>query len=239
MSKTFTLEQLSEGIRGRDIGAENSRLVEKWSRTGLLRGLAGSNRENMARLLENQTSNLLREVNSLSGGGGGGVGSGDIRGFSNIAFPIVRRVFGGLVANELVSIQPMSLPSGLLFYLDYTYGSNVGGNAGVDLDAAATKSTYSRGQSIYNNPVGKGIQSGSIATGGMYDLVGSAYSRVHGLTPVTLTASGAFGGAGAFLATKFAFATGTDGRLLGFDPNITSIIEAGTAGVGTARQSIE
>ena len=235
MSKTFTLEQLSEGIRGRDIGAENSRLVEKWSRTGLLRGLAGSNRENMARLLENQTSNLLREVNSLSGGGGGGVGSGDIRGFSNIAFPIVRRVFGGLVANELVSIQPMSLPSGLLFYLDYTYGSNVGGNAGVDLDAAATKSTYSRGQSIYNNPVGKGIQSGSIATGGMYDLVGSAYSRVHGLTPVTLTASGAFGGAGAFLATKFAFATGTDGRLLGFDPNITSIIEAGTAGVGTAQ----
>ena len=131
MSKTFTLEQLSEGIRGRDIGAENSRLVEKWSRTGLLRGLAGSNRENMARLLENQTSNLLRESNSLSAGGGGGVGSGDIRGFSNIAFPIVRRVFGGLVANELVSIQPMSLPSGLLFYLDYTYGSNVGGDAGT------------------------------------------------------------------------------------------------------------
>ena len=94
MSKSFTLEQLSEGIRGRDVGAENSRLVEKWSRTGLLRGLEGTNRENMARLLENQTANLLRESNSLSTGGGSGVGSGDIRGFSNIAFPIVRRVFG-------------------------------------------------------------------------------------------------------------------------------------------------
>ena len=235
MSKTFTLDQLAEGIRGRDIGAENSRLVEKWSRTGLLRGLAGTNRENMARLLENQTANLLRESNSMSSGGGSTSGAGDIRGFSNIAFPIVRRVFGGLVANELVSIQPMSLPSGLLFYLDYTYGSNVGGNAGVDLDSAATKSTYTAGQSIYNNPTGKGIQSGSLAVGGMYDLVGSAYSRVHGLTNVTLTTSGAFGGSGAFATTKYAFASGTDGRLLGFDPALTSIIENGTAGVGNAQ----
>ena len=233
MSKTFTLEQLSEGIRGRNLGAENNRLVEKWGRTGLLRGLDGTNRENMARLLENQTSNLLREVNSLSSGGGSSQGSGDIRGFSNIAFPIVRRVFGGLVANELVSIQPMSLPSGLLFYLDYTYGSNVGGNAGVDLDSAATKSTYTAGQSIYNNPVGKGIQSGSLAVGGMYDLVGSSYSRVHGLTNVATVASGAFQGTATFSATNYAHATGTDGRLLGFDPSVTSLIESGVPGVGT------
>ena len=95
---------------------------------------------------------------------------------SEIAFPIVRRVFGGLVANELVSIQPMSLPSGLLFYLDYTYGSNVGGKAGVDLSSTATESTYRAGQSIYNNPSGKGVQSGSLAVGGMYDLAGVGYS---------------------------------------------------------------
>ena len=235
MSKSFTLEQLSEGIRGRDMGAENSRLVEKWSRTGLLRGLDGVNRENMARLLENQTSNLLREANAISTGAGSSASSGDLRGFSNIAFPIVRRVFGGLVANELVSIQPMSLPSGLLFYLDYTYGSNVGGNAGVDLDSAATKTTYSAGQSIYNNPTGKGIQSGSLGAGGMYDLAGTSYSRVHGLTDVALTASGAFAGSGAFAPANFAHATGTDGRLLGFDPDVTSLIENGTAGVGTAQ----
>jgi hypothetical protein len=236
MSKTFTLDQLAEGIRGRDVSAENNRLVEKWGRTGLLRGLEGTGRENMARLLENQTSNLLREANALSAGGGSlSSGGGDIRGFSNIAFPIVRRVFGGLVANELVSIQPMSLPSGLLFYLDYTYGSNVGGNAGVDLDSTATKSVYTAGQSIYNNPVGKGIQTGSLATGGMYDLGGMGYSRVHGYTPVTLAASGAFGGSGTWASTKYAFATGTDGRLLGFDPSLTSLIENGTAGVGTAQ----
>jgi hypothetical protein len=236
MSRTFTLDQLAEGIRGRDVSAENSRLVEKWGRTGLLRGLDGVHRENMARLLENQTSNLLREANALSAGGGSlSSGAGDIRGFSNIAFPIVRRVFGGLVANELVSIQPMSLPSGLLFYLDYTYGSNVGGNAGVDLDANATKSVYTAGQSIYTNPAGKGIQTGSLATGGMYDLGGMGYSRVHGYTAVTMASSGAFGGSGAWSTGNYAFATGTDGRLLGFDPALTSLIENGTAGVGTAQ----
>jgi hypothetical protein len=235
MSKSFTLEQLAEGIRGRDVSAENSRLVEKWNRTGLLRGLDGVTRENMSRLLENQTSQLLRESNSLSTGGGSGVGSGDIRGFSNIAFPIVRRVFGGLVANELVSIQPMSLPSGLLFYLDYTYGNDRGGSSGIDGTPGSTQSTYTAGQSIYNNPVGKGVRSGSLATGGMYDLAGAGYSRVHDAVNITLVASGAFGGSGAFAATKFAFATGSDGRFLQFDPAVTSLIEAGTAGVGTAQ----
>ena len=42
---------------------------------------------------------------------------GDVEGFSSVAFPIVRRVFGGLIANDLVSVQPMSLPSGLIFFL--------------------------------------------------------------------------------------------------------------------------
>ena len=117
MSKSFSLNQLTEGIRERHLGADTSRLVSKWTRTGLLRGLNENKRENMARMLENQASQLLREANIL---GTSSSSPGNINGFSNIAFPIVRRVFGGLVANELVSIQPMSLPSGLLFYLDYT-----------------------------------------------------------------------------------------------------------------------
>ena len=122
MSKSFTLNQLTEGIRDRHVGQESSRIQEKWTRTGLLRGLQSHNRETMSRLLENQAAQVLRESNTMGSGGS----AGNIDGFSNIAFPIVRRVFGGLVANELVSIQPMSLPSGLLFYLDYTYGSDVG-----------------------------------------------------------------------------------------------------------------
>ena len=76
MSK-FTLDQLAEGIRERHLGTENKRLTEKWNRTGLLRGLAGDRRENMARLLENQTAQMLREANSLGAGGGSASSSGD------------------------------------------------------------------------------------------------------------------------------------------------------------------
>lgn len=207
---SFTLQQLTEGIRQRHVGTQNKRLVEKWARTGLLRGLEEVNRENMATLLENQAGQLLREANTLGGSAGG-----DIKGFTSIAFPIVRRVFGGLVANELVSIQPMSLPSGLLFYLDYTYGSNVGGASD------GTGSTYAAGSSIYNNPVGKGIQSGSLATGGQYDLVGSGFSKKHKTDTVTtslksVSSTGAFGAT----ATNIDVTNAAHLKLLQFDQQI-------------------
>jgi hypothetical protein len=153
---SFTLNKLTEGIRDRHVGQQNKRLVEKWSRTGLLRGMGDVNRENMATLLENQAAQVLRESNTMSGG--------EVGGFTNIAFPIVRRVFGGLIANELVSIQPMSLPSGLLFYLDYTYGT-------------ASGAYGENAESIYGGPSGKAIQAGADGAGGQYDLVGSGYSR--------------------------------------------------------------
>jgi len=135
-------------------------------------------------------------------------------------------VFGGLVANELVSIQPMSLPSGLIFYLDYTYGSNVGGDAGALLSNSSTNETYMRGQSIYNNPTGRGVQSGSLATGGMYDLVNVGYSKVHSATLSLATASiGAWTGAaeaftvGGIVASSNDF-TGTNARQAQFDPQV-------------------
>lgn len=169
----FSLEKLTEDIRARHMGSEAKRLCQKWARTGLLRGLTGYDRENMGRMLENQAAEILRESSSLSTGGAALTSSGQVRGFSNVAFPIVRRVFGGLVANELVSIQPMSLPAGLLFYLDYTYGNNVGG------ESSATDNVYNSGDSIYNNPVGAGVRSGSLETGGQYDLVGHGFTKVH------------------------------------------------------------
>lgn len=224
--KYFTLDQLSQGIRERHVGAERARLVEKWSRTGLLRNLDGFKRETMAQLLENQAAQVIKESNSLSTGGGAVASSGQVQGFSNIAFPIVRRVFGGLVANELVSIQPMSLPSGLIFYLDYTYGSNVGGDAGAGLSNSATFETYKRGQSIYNNPPGAGVRSGSSAAGGMYDLVNVGYSKVHSGTLGLATASlGAWTGASEAwvsdaIMTSVNDFSGTNARMLGFDPQV-------------------
>jgi len=228
MSKSFSLDQLTEGIRQRNLGGQNKQLVEKWARTGLLRGLKGVHRENMARLMENQAGQVLREASSISTGAGDLASSGDIRGFTNIAFPIVRRVFGGLIANELVSIQPMSLPSGLLFYLDYTYGGALAGNVG-------TPDPYPTGSSIYGFPAGKGVQTGSAAIGGQYDLAGSGYSRVWELqTALTLLDSGAFGGTTTLTNAKNLFATGTDGKLLQFDPQIVKSIENNSGGPGSS-----
>ena len=108
------LQTLTEGIVHRDVQKEGTALLNKWEKTGLLEGLTGERAQNtMAVLLENQAKELLREASSMS--------AGDVEGFASVAFPIVRRVFGGLIANDLVSVQPMSLPSGLIFFLDFTH----------------------------------------------------------------------------------------------------------------------
>lgn len=184
MTTKFTLAQLAEGVQRRSLGADSPRLVKKWEATSLLEGLKGNNKQTMARLLENQAAELLKESNSLSLGGAGLTSSGKVTGFTNVAFPIVRRVFAGLISNEIVSVQPMSLPSGLLFYLDYTYGSSVGGDAGTSANKYSTTdqvnpSTYYSQDSVYNNPRGVGVRSGSLASGGQYDLVGTGFSKVH------------------------------------------------------------
>ena len=59
---SFSLDTLTEGIKARNVGKGNRRLLEKWGRTGLLRGLEATNRENMATLLENQAGQALREA---------------------------------------------------------------------------------------------------------------------------------------------------------------------------------
>ncbi len=113
------IETLTEGIVNRDMKKEGSALLSKWGKTGLLEGLQSEHQKStMARLLENQAKELLRESSSLS--------AGDVEGFAAVAFPIVRRVFAGLIANDLVSVQPMSLPSGLIFFLDFVYSPNSG-----------------------------------------------------------------------------------------------------------------
>ena len=106
------VQKLTEGIVNRDLAKEGSALISKWENTGLLEGLSDDNvRNGMARLLENQAKELLREASSMR--------AGDVEGFAAVAFPLVRRVFGNLIANDLVSVQPMSLPSGLIFFLDF------------------------------------------------------------------------------------------------------------------------
>lgn len=250
LSKTLTLSQLAEGIQRTSATAGNDRIVGKWNKTGLLEGLSNLGKEKMARLLENQAcevlrggSSMLNESLSLSQGGAGMASSGQIAGFTNVAFPIVRRVFAGLVANEVVSVQPMSLPSGLLFYLDYTYGSYVGGAAGESItngvtsggpttDTTTAAATYGRGNSLYTGPSGSAIRTqGALAAGGQYNLIGSGYSKVHVQT--TLTSSGILvgswsGGTTWLTGSTVASASanvGYNARFSSYDPTLAADVE--------------
>ena len=111
----------------------------------------------MACLLENQAKELLREASSMA--------AGDVEGFAAVAFPIVRRVFGGLIANDLISVQPMSLPSGLIFFMDFTHEDGRLGSAA--------------GESLYGGrAVASQIIDGVEPEGGFYNL-GGAKSAAH------------------------------------------------------------
>jgi len=91
--------------------------VNKWERTGLLEGLKSeTEKAGMAQLLENQARQLVKEASST----GTTEGSEE---WAGVALPLVRRIFAEFAAKEFVSVQPMNLPSGLVFYLDFKYGT--------------------------------------------------------------------------------------------------------------------
>ena len=151
------IERLTEGVVNRDMKAEGHALLQKWERTGLLEGLTDDRSKNsMARLLENQAKELLRESSSMS--------AGDVEGFASVAFPIVRRVFAGLIANDLVSVQPMSLPSGLIFFLDFLFSPDLGGSP--------VETAQERLGNVFNKSIYGTDQVGSQVTGGV-DLFGT------------------------------------------------------------------
>ena len=203
------LNKLTEGIVGRDLRKEGDALLNKWEKTGLLEGIDNDvKRQGMARLLENQASQLLKEASSMA--------AGDVEGFASVAFPLVRRVFGGLLANDIVSVQPMSLPSGLIFFMDFTYES-------TRLGADAGDSVFGGGV------VAKGIATGVTdimeAGGGFYNLQGG-YSSPSGTVSLTSTvvASGnvGLGGTFEFGASPNPTATYELERILRFDVDLTS-----------------
>ena len=110
---------------------EAKSLVAKWDKTGLLDGLNEDFQKNgMAVMLENQAKQLISE-NSATGGGAGSAtaGTANSEEWSGVALPLVRRVFAEIAAQDFVSVQPMNLPSGLVFYLDFKYGTAHQGRA--------------------------------------------------------------------------------------------------------------
>jgi len=206
------IERLTEGMVQRDLAKEGTALLNKWERTGLLEGIRTERaKHTMARLLENQAKELLRESNTMAGG--------DVEGFAAVAFPIVRRVFAGLIANDLVSVQPMSLPSGLIFFLDFKVSDNAG----------APRLGYGVNDSLYGGGVlGQQITGGVSLTGAnaeksFYNM-NNGYSSPTGSLAIvtTLVASGTVtdGGIPVFGGGTAAYTALSS--LLRFDPDLVS-----------------
>ena len=147
---------------------QNQRLgviMEKWDRTGLLKNLSGHKAQVVAQLLENQAVELRNQMINEE------TQTGNVAGYNKIAFPLVRRVFGQLLASELVSVQPMSLPSGLLFFLDFKFDRNKSGATA----GGSVYGTLEDGGANNNTRLdGVGAQT---ADGGFYNFNSIGYSR--------------------------------------------------------------
>ena len=103
---------------------ETQGYVTKWEKTGLLEGLGGEyDKHNTAILLENQAKQLISEANNTATANDE---------WNGVALPLVRRIFAEISAKDFVSVQPMNLPSGLVFWLDFKYGNSVGGHDAGD-----------------------------------------------------------------------------------------------------------
>jgi len=219
------LDKLTEGIVSRDLRQEGDALLTKWEKTGLLEGLDQDNvRQGMARLLENQAAQLLKEASTMHGA--------NVEGFASVAFPLVRRVFGGLLANDVVSVQPMSLPSGLIFFLDFTHNSARAGQSagsslyggskvgfeitgGVDLGYEGTNASSANMGSVDNDT-------------GFYNL-GSGYSSPTGSQELHNTNE-----SNAHVATiDLAAPTEAQKKLLRYDPDVLGLGDGHEAVVGS------
>jgi len=136
-------------------------LETKWEKTGLLEGLSSEvERKGMAVLLENQAKQLVSEANVT------GTGANDEQ-WAGVALPLVRRIFAEIAAKDFVSVQPMNLPSGLVFFLDFKYGTKQGtGGSENGNDFLTGKGRTSQEDSVFG--VTDKRRGTNVATEGLY-----------------------------------------------------------------------
>jgi len=161
----------------KSLQSDAAKLASKWSKTGLLEGFGSEvERNNMALILENQAKQLVVETSQTGTGATFTVGQGE--NWAGIALPLVRKVFGSIAAKEFVSVQPMNLPSGLVFFLDFQYGTNV--------------NPFTSGNSLYGarNPNGQYPFQTTGTTGGLYGAGRFAYSTNQFSSSVSSSATG-------------------------------------------------
>ncbi len=147
--------------------SEAQRLVKKWEKTGLLEGndleKTAYGKERMAIILENQAKQLVVEQSQTGTGGTFTVGQGEQ--WAGVALPLVRKIFAEISSKEFVSVQPMTLPAGLVFFLEFKYGSNQ--PAGMSSGAR-----FTNGSSMYGNTSTKNVD----PSGGLYGAGRFGYS---------------------------------------------------------------
>jgi hypothetical protein len=134
-----TIQSLVESANPwKSLQGDAAKLANKWGKTGLLEGLGEDvNKNNMALMLENQAKQLVVETSQVNGGTATFTSGTSGENWAGIALPLVRKVFGQIAAKEFVSVQPMNLPSGLVFFLDFQYGT--------------TKNPFTATNSLYGN----------------------------------------------------------------------------------------
>ena len=145
----------------KSLQSDSARLANKWGKTGLLEGISNeTDKNNMSMILENQAKQLVTETSQTGGTANFTAGTGET--WAGVALPLVRKVFGQIAAKEFVSVQPMNLPSGLVFYLDFQYGT--------------TKTPFTSGDSMYGTP---SENFGNEAAGGAYGAGRFGYSILN------------------------------------------------------------
>ena len=205
---------------------EAAKLAKKWAKSGLLEGLGAheSEKSNMAILLENQARQLVQEANSVtSQGAGTSISTGNSEAWAGVALPLVRRVFGEIVAKDLVSVQPMNLPSGLIFYLDFQYGTAQPG--------------FSTGDSLYSATAD--MKKTALPTGGtgagLYGSGRFGYSINDATATATVLTSSAADRSDA--TASFATLTVNDSASVNFDDEFIAAVDLGDVDVITVNTS--
>jgi hypothetical protein len=156
----------------KSLQSDSAKLANKWTKTGLLEGIENeTNKNNMALMLENQAKQLVIENSQTGTGATFTVGQGEQ--WAGIALPLVRKVFGQIAAKEFVSVQPMNLPSGLVFFLDFQYGT--------------TKNPFDRNGSLYGTTGSQYPFATPNPVGGLYGAGRFTYSTNQFSASVTAT----------------------------------------------------
>jgi hypothetical protein len=178
------LKKLMSGANPQNVMLEQTRgLKAKWERTGLLEGVGSeTTKHGMAVMLENQAKQLLDETTRT----GTSAGSEE---WAGVALPLVRRIFGSIAAKEFVSVQPMNLPSGLIFYMDFKYGTNPAGNPDF-----TGSSLYGTGGTVGKDslaPSGNKLGSTQATEGGLYGAGRFGYTINNATSASTATVASA------------------------------------------------